>query len=47
MNNFSSLEFTYEELISFDNEIPLADGAKTIYKEEGMIYYEEDVRCRI
>ena len=47
INNFSSLEFTYEELISFDNVIPLADGAKTIYKEEGLIYYEEDARCRI
>ena len=47
INNFSSLEFTYEELISFDNEIPLADGAKTIYKEEGLIYYDEDIRCRI
>jgi hypothetical protein len=46
INNFSSLEFTYDELISFDNVIPLAGGAKTIYKEEGMIYYEEDVRCR-
>ena len=45
INNFSSLEFTYDELISFDNEIPLADGAKTIYKEEGLIYYEEDIRC--
>ena len=47
INNFSSLEFTYNELISFDNEIPLADGARTIYKEEGLIYYEEDVRCKI
>ena len=47
INNFSSLEFTYEELISFDNEIPLADGAKMIYKEEGLIYYEEDVRCKV
>jgi hypothetical protein len=47
INNMSSLEFNYEELVSFDNAIPLADGARDVYKKEGLIYYEEDARCRI
>ena len=47
INNISSLEFNYEELVSFDNDIPLADGARNIYKKEGLIYYEEDVRCKV
>ena len=47
IDNFSSREFTYQELVSFDNEIPLADGARTIYKKEGLIYTEDDVRCRL
>ena len=47
INNFSSLEFTYQELVSFDSEIPLADGARTIYKKEGLIYTEDDVRCKV
>jgi len=47
LNNFSSLEFTYQELVSFDNEIPIADGARTIYKKEGLIYTEEDSRCKV
>ena len=41
INNFSSLEFNYEELVSFDNDIPLSDGARNVYKKEGLIYYEE------
>jgi hypothetical protein len=45
INNFSSLEFTYNELISFDKVIPLAEGAKKVYKEEGLIYYADDARC--
>ena len=45
LNNFSSLEFSYQELISFDKAIPLADGARKVYKDEGLIYYEEDDRC--
>ena len=45
LNNFSSLEFSYNELISFDKVIPLSDGAKKIYKDEGLIYYKEDDRC--
>ena len=47
INNSSTLEFNYEELVSFDNTIPMAAGAKDVYKKEGLIYYEEDVRCRI
>jgi len=47
INNFSSLEFIYNELISFDKVIPLADGAKTVYKDEGLIFYENDDRCVI
>ena len=45
INNFSSEEFNYEELISFDSKIPLAAGAREVYKEEGLIYYVEDSRC--
>jgi len=45
LNNFSSLEFIYNELISFDKVIPLADGARSVYKKEGLIYYENDKRC--
>jgi hypothetical protein len=45
LNNFSSLEFIYNELISFDKVIPLAEGARKVYKEEGLIYYEDDYRC--
>ena len=45
LNNFSSLEFIYNELVSFDKVIPLSNGARTVYKEEGLIYYEEDGRC--
>ena len=47
INNISSLEFTYDELVSFDNAIPLADGARNVYKKEGLIYYEEDTRCTL
>jgi hypothetical protein len=45
INNFSSLEFKYNELVSFDNAIPLSHGARNVYKKEGLIYYEEDARC--
>ena len=47
IDNFSSREFTYQELVSFDNTIPLADGSRTIYKKEGLIYTENDVRCKV
>jgi len=45
LNNFSSLEFNYNELISFDKVIPLSDGARKVYKEEGLIFYQDDNRC--
>jgi len=47
IDNFSSREFTYQELVSFDNTIPLADGSRTIYKKEGLIYTEDDMRCKL
>lgn len=47
LNNFSSSEFIYNELISFDKVIPLADGSRKVYKDEGLIYYEEDDRCLV
>ena len=47
LNNFSSLEFNYEELVSFNSRIPLADGAKEVYKKEGLIYYADDDRCKL
>ena len=47
LNNFSSQEFNYEDLISFDSSIPLSEGAKAIYKKEGLIYYGDDVRCKL
>ena len=47
INNFSSLEFKYEELVSFNNDIPLADGARNIYKKEGLIYFEEEIDCKV
>ena len=46
INNFSTLEFQYEELVSFDAKIPLADGAKDVYKKEGLIYYDDDIKSR-
>ena len=45
LNNFSSLEFNYQELISFDPKIELADGAREVYKDEGLIYYGDETRC--
>jgi len=47
LNNFSSIEFIYNELISFDKVIPLSDGARKVYKEEGLIFYEDDSRCLV
>ena len=47
LDNFSSLEFNYEELLGFDSKISLATGARDVYKEEGLIYYKEDARCQI
>jgi hypothetical protein len=47
INNFSSLEFNYEELISFDSTLPLAEGSRDVYKEEGLIYYTDENKCQI
>lgn len=47
LDNFSSLEFRYEELLGFDKVIPLAPGARDVYKEERLIYYEDDSRCKV
>jgi hypothetical protein len=41
------LEFQYETLIGFDKVIPLAPGAREVYKAEGLIYFEDDARCKI
>jgi TRAP-type uncharacterized transport system substrate-binding protein len=45
LNNFSSLEFNYQELISFDPKIELSEGSKEVYKDEGLIYYGDETRC--
>jgi len=47
LDNFSSTEFAYEELLGFDKVIPLSTGAREVYKEEGLVYYEDDTRCRV
>lgn len=47
INNFSSLEFVYDELVSFDNSIPLNPGAKDAYLKEGLVYNEEDDTCKL
>ena len=47
LNNFSSLEFIYNELVSFDKVIPMSNGARTVYKDEGLVYYKEDAGCRV
>jgi TRAP-type uncharacterized transport system substrate-binding protein len=47
LDNFSSTEFAYEELLGFDKVIPLATGAREVYKDEGLIYFEDDARCRV
>ena len=47
LNNFSSLEFNYEDLVSFNSSIPLAEGAKEAYKKEGLIYYGDDTRSKL
>lgn len=45
LNNFSSLEFNYQELISFDPKIELSEGAREVYKDEGLIYYGDETKC--
>jgi TRAP-type uncharacterized transport system substrate-binding protein len=47
LNNISSDEFNYNELISFDAKIPLNQGARDVYKKEGLIYYETDIKDKI
>jgi hypothetical protein len=47
LNNISSEEFIYDELISFDDKIPLNDGARAVYRKEGLIYYDEDLKDKI
>lgn len=47
LNNFSSLEFNYEELVSFEKIIELSAGARAAYKEEGLIYYADDIKCNL
>ena len=47
INNFSSLEFNYNELISFDSKIPIASGAKDVYVNEGLITYKSNLQCNI
>jgi TRAP-type uncharacterized transport system substrate-binding protein len=47
LNNFSSYEFKYEELVSFDQIIPMSLGAKEIYKEEKLIYFEDETSIKL
>ena len=47
INNFSSLEFNYNELISFDSKIPISIGSKDIYVNEGLITYTENLQIKI
>jgi TRAP-type uncharacterized transport system substrate-binding protein len=47
LNNFSSHEFKYEELVSFDQMIPMSAGARKVYKDEGLVYYEDEYSNKI
>lgn len=47
LDNFSSLEFKYEELLGFDKVIPISPGAREVYITEGLVYYEDDARCQL
>jgi hypothetical protein len=47
LNNISSREFQYDELISFDAKISLHEGARSVYIKEGLIYMETDEKCDI
>ena len=47
LNNISSEEFNYNELVSFDNIIPLNEGAKSVYIKEGLIYTNEADTCDV
>lgn len=45
--DISSLEFNYNELVSFNNKIPLSTGARNVYIEEGLIKLERENTCNI
>ncbi len=47
LDNFSSLEFKYEELLGFDKVIPLSPDARDVYISEGLVYYDDDARCQL
>jgi TRAP-type uncharacterized transport system substrate-binding protein len=47
LNNISSIEFKYDELISFDEKIPLHEGARSVYIKEGLIFIDSDLLCDI
>ena len=47
INNLSSLEFNYNELISFDSKIPISKGSKDIYINEGLIYYSNNLQSKL
>uniref|UniRef100_A0A6C0HP94 Uncharacterized protein n=1 Tax=viral metagenome TaxID=1070528 RepID=A0A6C0HP94_9ZZZZ len=47
LNNISSEEFNYNELVSFDSVVPLNEGAKEVYIEEGLIYKGDADTCDV
>lgn len=47
LNNFSSIEFDYNELVSFDSIIPLAKGSREVYEKEGLITYADNQQCKV
>ena len=47
LDNFSSTEFDYNELVSFDSVIPLSNGARKVYEKEGLITYAVDSQCKL
>lgn len=46
LENFSSQEFDYNELVSFSPVIPLATGARKVYTEEGLVKFADEDVCR-
>lgn len=46
LNNFDMRDFNYDELVSFNQNIPLNKIANEIYKEEGLIKYENVIECK-
>jgi hypothetical protein len=47
LDNFSSKEFIYDELLSFDKVIPLSEGSREVYLDEGMIKYSSKINSKI